>query len=106
MPPVPESSLLSREATTFPTRGVKFFSSRLLGLALFSVKMRLISLVTYLLYTFRIAVEAIPTTNNNQELASLKIAQWEKHYHHLVDATVKARTSGCTSDNIVYRQEW
>ena len=68
--------------------------------------MRLISLVTYLLYTVRIAAEAIPTKNNNQALASLKIAQWQKHYNHLVEATVKARTSGCTSDNIVYRQEW
>lgn len=68
--------------------------------------MKLSTLSMCILYTLGNVIEALPTQNKTETAASLQIAQWQKQYNQYVEATVKTRKSGCTSDNIVYRQEW
>lgn len=68
--------------------------------------MKLAALLICLLSAVAHVVEAVPTKKNNQTLASHQIAKWQQQYNNYIEATVKTRKSGCTSDNIVYRQEW
>lgn len=69
-------------------------------------------LVICLLCTLgNVVIDALTNNNNNniittEAAASLQIAKWEKQYHEYIRATIKRRKSGCTADNIVYRQEW
>ena len=51
-------------------------------------------------------IDAVPAKNNTQADASRQITRWQKQYSQYMEATIKTRKSGCTSDNIVYRQEW
>lgn len=73
-----------------------------------NVKMKLTTQFIYLLYTLGKVINARPTHQNTtiEADASLQIAKWEKQYHQYIKATIKTRKSGCTSNNIVYRQEW
>ena len=68
--------------------------------------MKLTTLFICLLYTAEIVIEAVPTGNNTQAVASRQIAKRQKQYNQFIEATIKTRKSGCTLDNIVYRQEW
>lgn len=70
--------------------------------------MKLTTQFIYLLYTLGKVINAHPTHQNTtiEADASLQIAKWEKQYHQYIKATIKTRKSGCTSDNIVYHQEW
>lgn len=68
--------------------------------------MKLTTLSFCLLYAAGTLIEAVPTKNNTQAVAARQISKWQKQYNHYIEATVKTRRSGCTSDNIVYRQEW
>ena len=51
-------------------------------------------------------VQAVPGNNYTQADASRQIDKWQKQYESYIEETIKTRKSGCTSDNIVYRQEW
>ncbi len=68
--------------------------------------MKLTTFAICLLYTVGNVIEAVPTKNHTQAVASRQITKWQKQYNEYIEATVKTRNSGCTSDNIVYRQEW
>lgn len=72
--------------------------------------MKLTNLFLYLLYTLGNVIEAAPTKdkpeNKSEAAASRQISKWQKQYNKYIEATVKTRNSGCTEDNIVYRQEW
>ena len=50
--------------------------------------------------------EAAPTNNNSEAVASRQITEWQEQYNEYIEAMVKTHDSGCTSENIVYRQEW
>lgn len=73
-----------------------------------NVKMKLTTLFICLLYALGTVIDAHPTHQNNtiETDASLQIAKWDKQYHQYIKATIKTRKSGCTSNNIVYLQEW
>lgn len=68
--------------------------------------MKLTTLLICLLFTVGNVIEAAPPRNNAEEVASRQIAKWQKQSNKYIEATIKTRSSGCTSDNIVYRQEW
>jgi hypothetical protein len=68
--------------------------------------MKLTTLFICLLYTVGNVIEAAPTKDNTQADASRQISKWQKQYNQYIEAKVKTHYSGCTSDNIVYRQEW
>jgi len=68
--------------------------------------MKLTTISLCLLFTAGIVIEAVPTKNNTQAAASRQINKWQKQHNEYIEATIKTRKSGCTSDNIVYRQEW
>lgn len=68
--------------------------------------MKLAPLSICLLYALTDVIEAVPTKNDSQAVASRQITRWQKQYNQYIEATVQTRNSGCTSDNIVYRQEW
>ena len=44
--------------------------------------------------------------NNSETAARYQIGRWRDQYSSYIEATVKTRKSGCTSENIVYRREW
>ena len=44
--------------------------------------------------------------NNSEAAAQQQIAKWSDQYRSYIEATIKTRESGCTPENIVYRQEW
>lgn len=68
--------------------------------------MKLATLTIYLLSAAGKFVDAIPTNSNPQANASRQITEWQTQYNHYIEATIKTRKTGCTSENIVYRQEW
>lgn len=41
-----------------------------------------------------------------EELSTRQFKTFQDNYQAYVQATVKARETGCTSENIVYRREW
>lgn len=68
--------------------------------------MKLTILFICLLYTVGNFIEAAPAPDKSEEAASRQINDWQKQYNKYVKATVKTRNSGCTKDNVIYRQEW
>lgn len=46
------------------------------------------------------------TYNNSEAAAQQQIAEWRNQYRSYIEGAIKTRESGCTSENIVYRQEW
>ena len=68
--------------------------------------MKSISISVFIFYTASNFIDAAPTTNNSQAVASSQIDQWQKQYNQYIEATVKTHKTGCTSHNMVYRQEW
>ena len=68
--------------------------------------MKLIAFSICVLYMMGSAIEAAPYPDDPQVAASRQITKWQKQYNEYIEATLKTRSSGCTSDNIVYRQEW
>ncbi len=68
--------------------------------------MKLTTLSICLLGALGNVIDAVPTKNNTQADASRQITKWQKQYNHYIEAAIKTRKTGCTSDNIVYRQEW
>lgn len=72
--------------------------------------MRLTTLFTYCLCIPAIIVDAAASYDKrsyNKEVATKhQIAKWRHQYSRYIEATIKTRESGCTSKNIVYRQEW
>ena len=74
------------------------------------MKLTTLSVICLLCTLGNVVIDALTNNNNNiittEAAASLQIAKWEKQYHEYIRATIKRRKSGCTADNIVYRQEW
>ena len=60
----------------------------------------------WLLYTVVNVSEATPSNYYSQAAASRQILKWQKQYQQYIEATIRTRTASCTSENIVYRQEW
>lgn len=69
------------------------------------VKMKLYLLPLCIL-TLECVTQAAPAPYNSQAAASGQIDAWQKQYNRYIEDTIKARSSGCTSENIVYRKEW
>lgn len=67
--------------------------------------MRLTVPIVCLIYVTRDFINAAPSLDS-EAAASRQIADWQKQYSEYIDATIQTRNSGCTKDNIVYRQEW
>ena len=68
--------------------------------------MKSVSLFLILLHLAASFVEAAPIQNDTQATASGRIDRWQEQYQQYIKDTIKTRNSGCTPDNIVYRQEW
>ena len=68
--------------------------------------MKLIRFSICVLFLVGSAIEAAPTLEDPQVVASRQITKWQKQYNEYIEATIKTRKSGCTPDNIVYRREW
>lgn len=68
--------------------------------------MKFTTLAICLLYTVANVIEAAPAQDKDEAAASRQIEKWQKQYNQYIQDTIKTRDSGCTKDNIVYRQEW
>ena len=49
---------------------------------------------------------AAPSHLEGQGTARRQITRWQNSYNQYIEATIMTRTTGCTTDNIVYRREW
>ena len=76
------------------------------------MKMKLPALALCLLALAVSVIEAAPTSYNgtsnttDEGAATSRLSELNKQYKEYVDKTLKTRKSGCTSKNILYRQEW
>lgn len=52
------------------------------------------------------AIGAVLPRDNSQAAASREIEKLQKQYNDYIEETIRTRYSGCTPDNILYRQEW
>ncbi|KAL8639507.1 MAG: hypothetical protein Q9228_003467 [Teloschistes exilis] len=69
--------------------------------------MKLRSLFTGLLLAATALVDAATQYGNNSERAACRqITKWQTLYNRWLGNTLRARKTGCTRDNIIYRQEW
>ena len=74
--------------------------------------MKLSALILCLLTTAASIIEAAPASydgsgnSTDEATATRQLSKLNKQYKEYVDATLKTRNSGCTSENVVYRQEW
>ncbi|KAF3480343.1 uncharacterized protein GIQ15_05690 [Arthroderma uncinatum] len=64
------------------------------------------SLSIWLLYVVANVTGAVTAYKDPQEVASKRIEKLQRQYQEYILATVKARESGCTPKNMIYRQEW
>ena len=53
-----------------------------------------------------LAIPAYKATNASEADAIIQINKWQEQYNRYIEGTVKNRHTGCTSKNIVKRQEW
>lgn len=68
--------------------------------------MRLTIILFCLASIFGLLTNAGPIDDPDEAAASRQIGQWQRQYNQFIEETVKSHHSGCTSENIVYRQEW
>ena len=67
--------------------------------------MQHVARVLLLLPTLMRWTTSYPPEHKTQEAASRQIRLWQKQYNHNIETALSNRTSGCTPDKIVYRQE-
>ena len=70
------------------------------------ISMRAIQLLLGLLPILCGDVGAAPADQDPEQAASLRINELQKQYQQYVRSAIKDRASGCTTENIMYRQEW
>lgn len=68
--------------------------------------MRANNILTWAILVLASVVVAVPSHRDPQKEASKEIDKLQDKGNSYITKTIKHRKSGCTTDKIVYRQEW
>lgn len=68
--------------------------------------MKLVALIPWDFCVIADVINAAPSSNISEVAARRQIKKWQNEYNRYINDTIGTRTSGCTPESIVYREEW